>query len=369
MSVELEELFHDLDLEAPTMSVSADSVVASGQRKVRRRRAAWGAGTGALAAAAAVAIAVGTAIPNSSSPSPMPAHSSRADQTHLSEFFKRVGDNASVPMDQVSTSPMSTGSTSSPSATYQVYKDDDTLRVRRLGKDGSVNLPVITRFSDGGSATDDGEQTVVVRPVPANTQSAQIDIDPGGTDFGMMTNASVVLADGTTAAIFITEKRIDPITRIGYASWWTTGGALQTSYGETAVSTPLAVPETSINVKLWTLHNPSRCGLIATFDGGSASGDDPFGSDGTCATNLSAGTAPDGKVWDVVSAVVSPGPVTDVVATATPGYRAPIVHQTRMRDGRVALWTVEHFTTNRPSTLKSLSWVDGSGRSHTSPGS
>lgn len=368
MSVELEELFHDLDQTAPTMSVSADSVVASGQRKVRRRRALWGAGTGALAAAAAVAIAVGTALPDSSSTSPMPAHSSTPP---LGQFFQRDGDDAGLPRDEVTSTPMgkADGKPATPSTTYQVYRKDGVLRIRRIDKTGSLDLPEVAQYKDGGSATNDRDQTVIVRPVPPDTVSAQIATDPDGADFGMMTSASAVLSDGTTAAVFITAQRIDPITRIGYASWWTTGGALQTSNGETAVSTSLVAPGMSIDVKLWTLRNPNRCGLLATFDRGSASGDDPFQSDGTCATNLSAGTAPDGKTWDDVRAVVTTGPVTDVVATATPGHDAPSVHQTRMRDGRVVLWTVEHFTDNRPSTIKSLSWTDGSGRSHTSPSS
>lgn len=365
MSVELEELFHDLDLDAPTMSVSADSVVASGQQKVRRRRAAWGAGTGALAAAAAVAIAVGTAIPNSSSPSPMPAHSSTA--ARLGSFFARDG-GAPTPRDEAQFSPMASGSDPSPTpqTTYQVYRSDDgVLRIRRVDKSGEVDLPAVTRYPDGGSATNDRAQTIIVRPVPADVTTVDLNVGSnslaGGIDI-----APIVLPDGTTAALFATQHAINP-SSVGDASWWTSSGALRTSSGDSAEVVLLPGSDPASTVKFWYLPASARCGVRATFTGGASSGTDFLQTGGVCSTGLGYGTKVDGTTDRSVWALMMPGPISDVVTHPQPGQPDQAPQRTELSDGRILLWSLK-TTPNGLIPYKTVSWTGPDGSMHTWPG-
>ncbi|KYH44653.1 hypothetical protein [Branchiibius sp. NY16-3462-2] len=318
MSVELEELFHDLD--APTMSVSADSVVASGQRKVRRRRALWGAGTGALAAAAAVAIAVGTALPNSSSPSPMPAHSSKSST--FGSFFQRTGDEAAMPLDEMTSTAMSKADDPpTPSTTYQVYREDGILRIRRIDKGGSVNLPEVAQFKDGGSATNDRNQTVVVRPVPADTRSADLELAPTNQAGGMISDG-VVLPDGTTAAVFVTERRINPAKDVEYVTWWTTGGQLKASTGEVAQVVDLPGTFNDRTLRGWSFPTLGTCGVITSGGGGGSSSTTTSGDDGFCTLDVAFGDP--AKSMTAVWLTVRPGPVSNI--EVVPAKNAPTFH-------------------------------------------
>ncbi|PWJ26484.1 hypothetical protein ATK17_2647 [Branchiibius hedensis] len=357
MSVELEELFHDLDPAAPTMSVSADSVVASGQRKVRRRRALWGAGTGALAAAAAVAIAVGTALPDSSSPSPMPAHSSTPP---LGQFFQRDGDDAGLPRDEVTSTPMgkADGKPATPSTTYQVYRKDGVLRIRRIDKTGSVDLPEVAQYKDGGSATNDRDQTVIVRPVPADTDTADLWIDPR-SDYSMLGGAGVVLPDGTPAAVFWTGQRIDAAKYVGYASWWTTAGTLHASNGATATLVPLTTTAGSATT-FWSFESLGTCGVRVLTKGGTNGGTNDVAADGVCATTITGG-APAHQVV----AILAPGPVTKVTTTATTGGAAPALHTTPVGDGHVLMWLDTTEVDHLP--FREISWTSPDGKRLTWP--
>ena len=341
MSVELEELFHDLD--APTMSVSADSVVASGQRKVRRRRALWGAGTGALAAAAAVAIAVGTALPDSSSTSPMPAHSSSA--VALGSFFLHAGQDGGRATDRVTSTPMgkTNGADPTPSTTYQIYRYDGVLRIRKLAASGSADLPATARFADGGSAANDRDQTVIVRPVPRDTRTAEIWFNPSA-NYDMSSTGAVMLPDGTTAAVFWTGRRIEASSGVGDVTWWTTAGTLRSSTGATATTVPLA-HAAGTTTTFWYFESLARCGVVMLSKDGSSGGADTSHRDGVCGTNFATG---DRQVW----AVLTPGPISNVSAPPTSTAPAPPLHQTAVGT-HVLLWTE---TASGHTPYKYVSW-------------
>lgn len=359
MSVELEELFHDLD--APTMSVSADSVVASGQRKVRRRRALWGAGTGALAAAAAVAIAVGTALPNSSSTSPMPAHSSKAQLGPQFNGATRDGRFTTVPIGTAEST------TPTPPANYEAYRDaNGTLRIRRIDGSITVNLPEVAQFSDGGSATNDGDRTIVIRPVPADIRSASIWLDPAARAKTGYTTVGVILPDGTTAVTFATDERIDPAKDVGYASWWTTGGQLKASTGEIADVADLPSAENSTKLRAWSFPTLGNCGVTKFSKDGSTGGSMDAGADGSCTVDVGLGVG-SGDQMTFVWMTVRPGPVSNIRATLAPGSQSASVHEVPLQSGRVVLWATETATTKemKDGIFSTVTWTGPDGKTVT----
>ena len=359
MSVELEELFHDLDPAAPTMSVSADAVVASGQRKVRRRRALWGAGTGALAAAAAVAIAVGTALPDSSSTSPMPAHTSRialgplfSGATHDGRFTSAAIGSGDSP-------------TPTPATKYEAYRDaHGILRIRRLDDSTTVDLPEVAQFKDGGSATNDRNQTVIIRPVPADVTSASVWLDPNASAKSGYSTSGVVLPDGTTAVAFITDQRINPAKDVGYASWWTTAGQLKASTGEVADTAELPSTGTSTSLRAWSFPTLGSCGVVRVSKDGWTGGSMDASADGSCTVDLGLGLGLGGDEMTFVWMTVRPGPVSNIKATPALGAHPTSVHQSVLSNGRVVLWAMETAKSGvlKNGVFSSVTWTGPDGK-------
>lgn len=363
MSTQLEDLFHDL--EAPAMSVSPNAVVAAGQHKVRRRRALWGAGTGALAAAAAVAIAVGTALPNSSSTSPMPAHTpsgvhastSRATTTPTAtqSFFQTDGGAPDRVRDPF---PAYDG----PQATYQAVRIDGQLRIRRIVKTSTTLLTPTVHYADGGTASWDGHHTIVVRPVPAKTWTASL---TGGTSaMGGTADTGVTLSDGTTAAMFVVEHRFT--NELGSQIYWLTA---DNSGGSSRGDTPALGEITGApigNVTMFYFATTRVCGWISTqHGGGSVSLNDM--PDGRCTT--SGADLPDkqpGTAWWIR---VVPGPITDVEITSGHNVSHPKIIQTPLSGSdlvALSVWaTVPTAEDAKLPILQSARWIGPDGKLQT----
>lgn len=357
MSTQLEDLFHDLD--APEMSVSPDAVVAAGQHKVRRRRALWGAGTGALAAAAAVAIAVGTALPNSSSTSPMPAHTSRIA---LGPLF-----NGATHDGHFTSTAMGSGDTPTPTPTtkYEAYRDSHgILRIRRLDGSTTVDLPEVAQFKDGGSATNDRNQTVIIRPVPADVTSASVWLDPDASAKSGYSTSGVVLPDGTTAVAFVTDQRINPAKDVGYASWWTTAGQLKASTGAVADTADLPSTGTS-TLRAWSFPTLGSCGVMRISNDGTTGGSMDASADGSCTVDLGLGLGGDEMTF--VWMTVRPGPVSNIRAIPAPGAHATSVHQVTVSSGRVVLWATETAKSGdlKDGVFSTVTWVGPDGKTVT----
>lgn len=295
----------------------------------------------------------------------MPAHT---PAPALGSFFSGVG-TAPLPRDEAQFGPMASGSdrTPTPQTTYQVYRGDNgDLRIRRIDKDDSLNLPEVARYADGGSATNDRSQTVVVRPVPADVTTASLYVGSNGLAGGVDV-APIVLSDGTTAALFVTQHQINPLDAVGDVSWWTTAGALQTSTGESAEVVTLPAPDHASTVKFWYLPMSARCGVRATFDGGAASGTDTLQTGGICSTGLGYGIKADGTANRSVWALMMPGPITDVETHPQPGQPNQAPKRTSLSDGRVLLWSI-HSDTDDQLPYKSVTWTGPDGAMHTWPG-
>lgn len=355
--MDVEELLRETP--APPMSVAPEAVLREAHSRGRRRRNRWiGAGAG-VAAAAAVTIAVGTSLPDSSSTSPMPAHTSAAT---LGSFFQRTGDEAKLPRDQVTTSEMSSGQTATPGATYQVYKSaTGALKLRRLEKGASTNLPVVARFADGGSSALNGNQTVVVRPVPRDITSASLTFN-AEADPGLSGTGSVVLPDGSTAAVFVTEKPVDVARDNGLLSWWTTSGQLIASTGEVADQVVLPGASTDGSpIVAWNFPTLGRCGTKGDHGDGSTYA----AADGGC--TISMATGPGEQQMSQFWMSVRPGPVSAIRATRAPGSPAATIHQTPLGSGRVVLWATA-TSHSKPANndylglFSSVTWIGPDGK-------